>query len=195
MSDWDSMDELEPLEIDRLAPAPADVDWLRLEAEDAAEYAVLLATNRGPILLELWPDRAPKHVRNFLDLSATGFYDGTTFHRVFPGFMIQGGDPEGTGNGRGPRQLEAEITDAEHRRGVLSMARGNDLHSASCQFFLMHADAPNLDGLYTAFGRMLGGFDALDRIANAPGTPIPGAGGTRPAKRQIIERARVVLAP
>lgn len=182
------------LAVDVLTPAPPGLDFTTMNQGALSQYRVLLHTNRGDMLLELWTEDAPNHVRNFLDLSYTGFYDGTVFHRVVPGFMIQGGDPEGTGLGRGPRSLAAEFNSRSHARGVLSMARAADPDSASCQFFVMHADSPHLDGQYTAFGRMLVGSETLDAIATASGTPIPGGGGTRPAERQTIERAVVVLA-
>lgn len=121
-----------PKKVRVLTAAPKDVKFMDeavVPAAELAKYWVLLSTNRGDILVEFWPDVAPNHVRNFLDLSATGFYDGTTFHRVIPGFMIQGGDPDRTGSGGGPRRLEAEFNAKKHVRGVLSMARSS---SSSC---------------------------------------------------------------
>lgn len=180
-----------------LAPAPrglAFLDEAAVPAAELARYWVLLATNRGDMLLEFWPEVAPNHVRNFLELCGRGFYDDLTFHRVLPGFMIQGGDPDGSGSGRGPRRLAPEFSDRPHRRGVLSMARGPELDSASCQFFLLHADAAHLDGSYSAFGRVVNGLATLDRIATAPGSPLP-AGGNRPYSPQVILRASVVAAP
>jgi cyclophilin family peptidyl-prolyl cis-trans isomerase len=189
---------LPPRKVRMLEAAPKDAKFMDEAAVPTAELArhwVLLRTNRGDILVELWPDVAPNHARNFLDLSATGFYDGTTFHRVMPGFMIQGGDPDGSGGGRGPRMLTAEFNARKHQRGVLSMARSNDPNSASCQFFVMHADSPQLDGQYSAFGKVVQGLRTVDRIAKAPGRPIPGVGGNRPNDPQVIERAIVVRAP
>lgn len=169
-------------------------DFMSMPPDELARHRAYLSTNRGPMLFELWPDVAPGHVRNFLDLVQSGFYDGTYFHRVQPGFMIQGGDPEGSGSGSGPRTLRAEFSDRPHRRGVLSMARSQDPDSASCQFFVMHGDSPQLDGQYSVFGTLLDGFEALDAIAAAPGRPIRGSSGTRPRVPQTIERALVVLA-
>ena len=171
------------------------MDEASVPTADLAKYWALLRTNRGDILVEFWPDVAPNHVRNFLDLASTGFYDGLTFHRVMPGFMIQGGDPDGTGGGSGPRRLKAEFNAKKHVRGVLSMARSADPNSASSQFFIMHGDAPTLDNQYSAFGKVVSGMDAVDRIVQAPGKPIPGAGGNRPNSPQVIERAVVVKAP
>ena len=180
------------------------MDEAGVPTADLTKYWVLLGTNRGDILVELWPDVAPNHVRNFLDLVSTGFYDGLTFHRVIPGFMIQGGDPTGSGGGNGPRHLKAEFSAKKHVRGVLSMARGGGRtpqedekmwDSASSQFFIMHDVAPSLDHKYSAFGKVVSGMDAVDRIANAPGTPIPRAGGNKPTNPQVILEAVVVKAP
>jgi peptidyl-prolyl cis-trans isomerase B (cyclophilin B) len=173
-----------------LEPAPKDVPFMDVPVEELDGYNVLLRTNRGDILAEFWPDVAPNHVRNFLDLSATGFYDGVTFHRVIPGFMIQGGDPDGTGTGRGPRMLKAEFSDEKHERGVLSMARSQDPNSASSQFFVMHAVAPHLDKGYSAFGKVVDGMDTVDRIVSTPTGQQ-----NRPLSPQIIQRAVVVRAP
>lgn len=178
-----------------LEPAAKDVKFLDIPVEELTGYRVLLRTSRGDILVELWPDAAPNHARNFLDLSATGFYDGTTFHRVMPGFMIQGGDPDASGSGRGPRMLKAEFSKKKHEAGVLSMARGPDPNSASSQFFVMHGPAPHLDGQYSAFGKVVDGMPVVDRIAKSPGREIPGAGGFRPNEPQILQRAIVVRAP
>jgi len=180
-----------------LEAAPKELKFTDEKAVPAAElskYWALLSTSRGEILVEFWPDVAPNHVRNFLDLSNTGFYNGLTFHRVSPGFMIQGGDPDGNGSGGGPRRLKAEFSQKMHARGVLSMARSSDPNSASSQFFVMHADSPHLDGQYSAFGMVVSGMEAVDKIANAPGTPIP-AGGNRPNVPQVINSAIVVKVP
>ncbi len=176
-----------------LEPAPKDLnfqDEASVPAAELGDYWVLLRTNRGDVLAEFWPDAAPNHVRNFLDLSATGFYDELTFHRVIPGFMIQGGDPSGSGTGSGPRRLKLEPSDRKHTRGVLSMARSSDPNSASCQFFVMHAPASHLDHQYSAFGQVVLGMDAVDRIVNTPRDP-----NDRPKDPQVIERAIVVKAP
>jgi len=176
-----------------LEAAPAGLKFADEAATPVAEltkYWVLMHTNRGDFLCEFWPDVAPNHVRNFLDLSYTGFYDGLTFHRVIPGFMIQGGDPTGMGSGDGPRRLKAEFNDKKHVRGVLSMARSQNPNSASCQFFVMHQDSPHLDHQYSAFGQVVAGMDAVDRIVNTP----RGA-GDRPNTPQVILSAIVVKAP
>jgi peptidyl-prolyl cis-trans isomerase B (cyclophilin B) len=166
------------------------MDEAALPAAELTKFWVLIATNRGDLLAEFWPDVAPNHVRNFLDLSLAGFYDGTTFHRVIPGFMIQGGDPDGSGTGNGPRKLKAEFNQRKHVPGVLSAARTNDPDSASCQFFVMHAKAPHLDGQYSGFGQLVTGLDVVDRIVKTPRGQQD-----RPQTPQVIERAIVVKAP
>ena len=127
--------------------------------------------NGGVIEGELYPDKAPQSVRNFIDLCNHNFYDGLIFHRVIPGFMIQGGCPEGTGMGGPGYCIKGEFffngvkNDLKHKRGVLSMARSSSPNSAGSQFFIMHADAKHLDGQYAAFGKVTEGMDVVDRIA------------------------------
>lgn len=126
-------------------------------------------TEKGLMSFELFPDRAPRTVANFVQLSRTGFYDGLIFHRVIRGFMIQGGCPKGDGTGNPGYTIPAEFNDIPHQKGVISMARGPHPDSAGCQFFVVHAPhAVHLDGSYTAFGKLLEGFDVLDAIAQAP---------------------------
>ncbi|MDY6095076.1 MAG: peptidylprolyl isomerase [Oscillospiraceae bacterium] len=128
----------------------------------------------GVIRAELYPDVAPKTVENFVSLVQKGFYDGVIFHRVIPGFMIQGGDPTGTGMGGPGHTIPGEFTangfknDLKHTRGVLSMARTMDPNSAGSQFFIMHMDAPHLDGQYAAFGKVIEGIEVVDSIARTP---------------------------
>ena len=125
----------------------------------------------GVIKAELYPDIAPISVDNFVKLASKGFYNGLTFHRVIPGFMIQGGCPDGTGMGGPGYSIKGEFAangvknDLKHTRGVISMARAMDPNSAGSQFFIMHEDAPHLDGQYAAFGKMTDGFETLDEIA------------------------------
>jgi len=137
----------------------------------------VIETSLGEIEVELLPDKAPGHVKNFLDLAGKGFYDGTTFHRVIPGFMIQGGDPN-TKDPKGSRSahgtggpgytIKAEFNDTPHRRGVLSMARSSDPDSAGSQFFICVADSGFLDRQYSAFGRVVRGIEVADKIVNQP---------------------------
>jgi peptidyl-prolyl cis-trans isomerase B (cyclophilin B) len=136
----------------------------------------IIETRFGEIELEFLDDKAPGHVKNFQDLAKKGFYDGTTFHRVIPGFRIQGGDPN-TRDPKGPRSthgtggpgynVKAEFNDTSHRRGVLSMARSGHPDSAGCQFFICVADALFLDKQYTAFGRVSRGIEVADKIVNS----------------------------
>ena len=126
----------------------------------------------GVMKAELYPDIAPESVKNFVDLASKGFYNGLIFHRVIPGFMIQGGDPEGTGMGGPGYKIKGEFTangfrnDLKHTRGVLSMARAMDPDSAGSQFFIMHEDSPHLDGQYAAFGKLIEGIEVVDKIAS-----------------------------
>ena len=126
----------------------------------------------GVMTAELYPETAPNTVRSFIFLISKEFFDGIIFHRVIPGFVIQGGDPTGTGTGGPGFSIRGEFkangffqNDLKHTRGVLSMARAMSPNSAGSQFFIMHADAPHLDGQYAAFGKLIDGYDVLDRIA------------------------------
>lgn len=130
--------------------------------------------NGKEIKIELYPDVAPVTVENFVSLVKDGFYDGLIFHRVIPGFMIQGGCPQGTGMGGPGHTIKGEFAangvknDLKHTRGVISMARSGNPNSAGSQFFIMHADAPHLDGQYAAFGKVVEGMDVVDEIAAVP---------------------------
>ena len=148
---------------------------------------VRIEMDNGAIIdIELYPDKAPETVANFEKLVKSGFYDGLTFHRVIRGFMIQGGDPEGTGMGGAKEKIYGEFAangfpqnDLKHTKGVITMARSMAPNSASSQFFIMHEDAPHLDGSYAAFGKVIDGIDAVDEIActrtgfgDRPVTPV-----------------------
>lgn len=130
--------------------------------------------NGKTIKLELYPEQAPKTTENFIKLVKEGFYDGLIFHRVIPGFMVQGGCPDGTGMGGPGYTIKGEFSsngvqnNLKHTRGVISMARAMDPNSAGSQFFIMHADAPHLDGQYAAFGKVVEGMDVVDEIASIP---------------------------
>ena len=130
--------------------------------------------NGGIIKLALDASAAPNTVKNFLSLAGKGYYDGLTFHRIIPGFMIQGGCPDGTGMGGPGYSIKGEFAangvknPLKHKRGVISMARAMDPNSAGSQFFIMHQDAPHLDGQYAAFGQVTEGMDVVDAIAAAP---------------------------
>ena len=148
--------------------------------------------NGGVIRAELYPDVAPITVKNFVDLAEKGFYDGLIFHRVIPGFMIQGGDPTGTGMGGPGHTIKGEFAangvknDLRHTRGVLSMARSMMPNSAGSQFFIMHQDAPHLDGQYAAFGKVIEGIEVVDEIAATPTDR-----SDRPKTEQKIARVTV----
>ena len=131
-------------------------------------YTATIETTAGTINVNLYPKDAPGHVNSFVFLSREGYYDGVIFHRVIPGFMIQGGDPTGTGSGGPGYKLKAEFNKRKHTRGVLSAARTSDPNSAGSQFFIMHADSPHLDNQYTAFGEVTSGIEVVDKIAKAP---------------------------
>ena len=146
----------------------------------------------GVIRLELYPDIAPITVDNFVSLVKKGFYDGLIFHRVISGFMIQGGDPKGTGMGgpgytiKGEFRANGVVNNIKHERGVISMARSMMSDSAGSQFFIMHADAPHLDGQYAAFGRVIEGIEEVDKIAAARTSR-----GDRPVTDQRMKKVTV----
>ncbi|MDR1028887.1 MAG: peptidylprolyl isomerase [Clostridiales Family XIII bacterium] len=147
----------------------------------------------GTITLELDRDNAPKTVENFLKLINDKFYDGLTFHRIIPNFMIQGGDPEGTGMGGSDEEIVGEFSSngfsnsLSHTRGVISMARSQNMDSASSQFFITNADAPNLDGDYAAFGRVTDGMDVVDKIS-----AVKTGANDRPVEPVVIKSIRVI---
>jgi peptidyl-prolyl cis-trans isomerase B (cyclophilin B) len=140
--------------------------------EELAKYATAKATittKFGKIVVKFFPDTAPIHVKNFISLAEAGFYNGTPFHRVIPGFMIQGGDPTGTGAGGPGYTIPAEFSKTrKHLPGTLSMARTSDPNSAGSQFFIMAAAYPSLDGQYSIFGEVVEGLDVVQKIVNTP---------------------------
>jgi peptidyl-prolyl cis-trans isomerase B (cyclophilin B) len=161
-----------------------------------SEVAVI-KTTEGEMVLEFWPDVAPGHVENFKKLANQGFYDGTCFHRVIKGFMIQCGDPNtkdeakknSWGTGGPGYQIKAEFNKKPHTRGVLSMARSNDPNSAGSQFFICHGEPRFLDGQYTAFGTLIKGDEVLEKIATTQTAP-----GDKPLKRMGVESVKIVPA-
>jgi cyclophilin family peptidyl-prolyl cis-trans isomerase len=149
-----------------------------------------LHTSAGEIDIRFFPEVAPNHVKNFIDLAEKGFYNGTKFHRVIPGFMIQGGDPNTIsgspatwGTGGSDKNVNAEFNSIKHKRGIISMARAADPNSARSQFFVMVADYPSLDGQYSAFGQVTKGMDVADKIVSAPTGP-----NDRPLNPTAIEK-------
>lgn len=189
--------------IDELEPSGDPIKM----APDAGDEVAVMETDAGRIVLMFHPEVAPDHVVYFKKLISEGFYDGTRFHRVIPMFMIQGGDPKsksmdlanywGTGDnvvdGR-KVQLAAELSDVKHVRGVLSMARGNELDTASSQFFIMHERLESLDNRYTAFGRVVEGLDVVDKIVKSP-TKDPGSGAVFPSRAYTIQKITIETWP
>lgn len=161
----------------------------------------LIKTAYGDMTIAFWPDVAPKTVENFKKLARSGFYDGTAFHRVIKGFMIQGGCPNtkagetgmpGTG---GPGwKVKAEFNKKPHVRGVISMARSSDPDSAGSQFFICHGNASFLDGKYTAFGELVKGDDVLEKIATIPTSHGGGGEKSTPIDRVGVESIKIVAA-
>lgn len=150
----------------------------------------------GTITVKLDGKTAPITVQNFVDLAESGFYDGLTFHRIIPGFMIQGGDPNGNGTGGSDQTIKGEFeengveNDISHKRGVISMARSSDYDSASSQFFIMHEDADSLDGQYAAFGHVTKGMDVVDQICD-DADPMDDNGTIAKSKQPVIESITV----
>jgi peptidyl-prolyl cis-trans isomerase B (cyclophilin B) len=157
------------------AEEPKSRKFSREEIKEMSETRAIIETTLGKIELKFFPKKAPNHVDNFITLAKEGFYDGTIFHRVIPGFMIQGGDPKskspnraGHGTGGPGYTLKAEFNDISHKRGILSMARSRNPDSAGSQFFICVKDSPWLDGQYTVFGEVVSGMDVADRVVNQP---------------------------
>lgn len=160
-------------------------------------YVEMTVKDYGKIKLELDADTAPITVTNFINLVNDKFYDGLTFHRIVKGFMIQGGDPEGTGFGGSSKTIKGEFSkngiknDIKHVRGVISMARsGNSYDSASSQFFIMHDDNEELDGLYAAFGKVISGMEVVDKLANVKAEDDNGT--VLKENQPVIESIRVI---
>lgn len=166
-------------------------------AESGKHHVAITVRDYGMITVELDADAAPITVQNFLDLADSGFYDGLTFHRIMEGFMIQGGDPEGTGMGGSDKTIKGEFSangvenPLSHTRGAISMARSSAMDSASSQFFIVQKDSTFLDGQYACFGYVTDGMDVVDAIA-ADAQPTDG-NGTIPADQQpVIESVKVL---
>ncbi len=167
------------------------------ETKPAAKEVAIIKTTEGEMVVEFWADVAPKTVENFKALAKKGFYDGTCFHRVIKGFMIQGGDPltkdasqeAAWGTGDPGYKIPAEFSDRSHTRGVLSMARSNDPNSAGSQFFICHGAPTFLDHQYTVFGKLIKGDDVLEKIGTTATHPPD-----RPNKRMGVESIKIVPA-
>src|SRR5437867_13197228 len=180
-------------EAEKKEAKPADVT----PAKPGGKEVAVIKTTEGDMVLEFWPEVAPKTVENFKTLAKKGFYDGTAFHRVIKGFMIQGGDPLTKdaskeamwGTGDPGYKVKAEFNDRHHDRGVISMARSQDPDSAGSQFFICHGTPRFLDHQYTAFGKVIKGDDVLEKIATTPTHPPD-----RPNKRMGVESIKIVSA-
>jgi peptidyl-prolyl cis-trans isomerase B (cyclophilin B) len=167
----------------------------------ATEECAVIKTAHGDIVLGFWPDVAPKTVENFKTLAKKGFYDGTAFHRIMKGFMIQGGDPltrdpkaeTSWGTGGPGYTIKAEFNERSHCRGTISMARSQDPDSAGSQFFICLGDAKFLDRQYTAFGQLIGGDDVLGKLGDVATVASRGE-KSRPVERQGVENVRIVPA-
>jgi peptidyl-prolyl cis-trans isomerase B (cyclophilin B) len=165
------------------------------EIKKMTETSAVIETKLGNIELRFFPDVAPNHVQNFIDLGKKGFYDGTTFHRVIPGFMIQGGDPNTKNPDRSKHGLggpgytvKAEFNKKLHKRGTLSMARSQDPDSAGSQFFICVADAPSLNGKYSVFGEVASGMDVADKIVSQARDRMDNPAERIEIKIKIIEK-------
>jgi peptidyl-prolyl cis-trans isomerase B (cyclophilin B) len=173
------------------------------DAKPASKEVAVVKTSAGDMVIEFWPDVAPKTVENFITLSKKGFYDGTAFHRIVKGFMIQGGDPNtkdpkaspsSYGQGDPGYKIKAEFNDHQHVRGVISMARSRDPNSAGSQFFICLAPAPFLDHQYTAFGHVIKGDDVLGKLGDTPCTG-PNAMGEMSIPVKRVELISVKIVP
>jgi cyclophilin family peptidyl-prolyl cis-trans isomerase len=157
------------------AASPAPTTTEEGSMSDYTDKVAEVHTSAGEIDIRFFPDVAPNHVKNFIDLAKKGFYNGTKFHRVIPGFMVQGGDPNTSsgapstwGTGGSGKNVAAEFNAISHKRGIVSMARAQDPNSASSQFFIVVKDSPFLDKQYTVFGQVIKGMDVADKIVSAP---------------------------
>ena len=201
----DLMVQLSDLEAEIAATETKLADLQRQHAEtlvalklaQGATVVKMEIADYGVIFLELYPETAPITVANFVKQVNEGFYDGLTFHRIIDGFMIQGGDPKGNGTGGSAERIKGEFASngvenpVQHVRGVISMARSSAPDSASSQFFIMHEDAPHLDGQYAAFGRVLSGMEVVDAIcANTPVTDYNGS--VAKANQPVITSVKVI---
>src|SRR5437016_4714436 len=172
------------------------------EPVNTSNEVAVIKTNEGEMVVQFWTDAAPSTIENFKKLARSGFYDGTIFHRIVKGFMIQGGDPNSKdpakensyGQGDPGYKIKAEFNDHSHERGVTSMARGPDPDSAGSQFFICLAPVPRLDGQYTTFGKLIKGDDVLEKIGDTPVTRNSMGENSKPTKRVVIESIKIVPA-
>jgi len=169
---------------------------------NTSNEVAVIKTSEGDMVVQFWTDAAPNTIENFKKLARSGFYDGTIFHRIVKGFMIQGGDPNSKDAGKessygegGPGyKIKAEFNDHSHDRGVVSMARSSDPDSAGSQFFICLAPVPRLDHQYTTFGKLIKGDDVLEKIGDTPATRNIAGEMSKPTKRVVIESIKIVPA-
>ena len=169
---------------------------------NASNEVAVIKTSEGDMVVQFWSDAAPNTIENFKKLARSSFYDGTIFHRIVKGFMIQGGDPNSKDPGKessygegGPGyKIKAEFNDHSHERGIISMARSSDPDSAGSQFFICLAPVPRLDGQYTTFGKLIKGDDVLKKIGDTPATRNSTGEMSKPTKRVVIESIKIVPA-
>ena len=182
--------------------AVASVNAEEQKPMNSAKEVAVIRTSEGEMVAEFWPDVAPNTVENFKKLARSGFYDGTAFHRIVKGFMIQGGDPltkdpakeSRYGTGDPGYKIKAEFNDRSHERGVLSMARSSDPDSAGSQFFICLANVSRLDHQYTTFGKIIKGDDVLGKIGDTEVTTSDSGERSKPTKRVTVESIKIVPA-
>jgi peptidyl-prolyl cis-trans isomerase B (cyclophilin B) len=169
---------------------------------NATNEVAVIKTSEGEMVVQFWTDAAPNTIENFKKLAREDFYDGTIFHRIVKGFMIQGGDPNSKdlakensyGQGGPSYKIKAEFNDHSHQRGVISMARSSDPDSAGSQFFICLAPVSRLDHQYTTFGKLIRGDDVLEKIGDTPVTRNSSGENSKPTKRVVIESIKIVPA-
>ena len=182
--------------------AVASVNAEEQKPMNSANEVAVIKTSEGEMIAEFWPEVAPNTVENFKKLARSGFYDGTAFHRIVKGFMIQGGDPltkdpakeSRYGTGDPGYKIKAEFNDRSHERGVLSMARSSDPDSAGSQFFICLANVSRLDHQYTTFGKIIKGDDVLGKIGDTEVTTSDNGERSKPTKRVTVESIKIVPA-
>src|SRR5438093_3153181 len=185
-----------------LAPAAMNLCAEENKSMNSSNEVAVIKTSEGDMVVQFWTDAAPNTVENFKKLARQGFYDGTIFHRIVKGFMIQGGDPNSKdpakensyGEGGPGYNIKAEFNDHGHERGVISMARGPDPDSAGSQFFVCLAPARRLDHQYTTFGKLIKGDDVLEKIGDTPVTRNSMGEPSKPTKRVVVESVKIVPA-
>lgn len=183
---------------DKPSPVKAAVPPKTAATPVTTNEMAVIKTDRGEMVVQLWPDVAPETVKNFKKLAEEKFYDGTAFHRIVKGFMIQGGDPLSktddprVGQGDPGYKIKAEFNNRPHEKGVLSMARSRDPNSAGCQFFICLDRAPHLDGQYTAFGKVIKGQEVLTQLGETPVEPNAGGEMSKPKERVGVASIRLL---